>query len=76
MDPLSYHPKGFCVLTTATTEPSMNLPKQSDWIFRYNGSYFNFVQQLAKIAYEHKFAPRQRIFRFEDPNYGAFDESY
>ena len=75
MDPTLHHAKGFFVLMTATMEPSMNLPKPSDWIFRHNGSFFNFVPQLAKIAYGPNLAPRQRIFRFDDRNYGAFNES-
>ena len=75
MDPTLHHAKGFFVLMTATMEPSMNLPKLNDWIFRYNGSFFNFMQQLAKIAYGPNLSSHQRIFCFDDCNYGTFHES-
>ena len=42
--------------------------------FRRNGSFFNFVPQFAKIAYGPNLAPCKRILRFDDRNYGAFNE--
>ena len=43
--------------------------------FRRTGWIFNFVPQLIKIEFWPNLAPPKRILRFDNRNYGTFDES-
>jgi len=59
---------------TLKTKPVFNSTRKR-LILRHNGSFFNFVLQLPKTAYGPTILPPKRILRFDDRNYGTFDES-